>query len=563
MKQAECKDKCLEENQSTEEKYTENQKIAQEISASIEKINLEYPTIPSSEEHNPIETSKHPGSQETREEEKTTDQVPPTHEDKPTEQGTFTEKDIKIVDIPAIKIEETSSKNTEDTPAKTIEGIPAKKIEDSPLILASTSKQVLPPDTQENISQATKRTKEETEEISPIEQTPFLSPLPVFFMICLSFLSITNIFNSHKSFLLAKDALYQSPSFHEVFEEEFIHNINGKFNYIHINGAFSRMMKNVELNNMVRLENGYLVAFGDSIPEKTMKEMSENMILFQQYLEERDIPFTFILAPHQLPTDDEEMIPTGYENFGVANEKADDFLSYFTDSSLDILDLRERIQEAGINHYDLFPRTDLHWNTDGGFWAHKEIVSQVDNLLDTEYLIEEYTNRDSYQRFYHPLIWLGARGQRTGMFFAGLDDIIVLLPNFDTDILCVADSISHSVRGDFETALYNENAMTPSDPPYYDSGVIYNIYLQGNLVDYYKIINYQTENELKVLMLRDSCSLNVAPFLSLHWNELHLYDLRYGSISAFLDLIDKIQPDIVLQMVSVDGLNDIRFFQYS
>lgn len=81
------------------------------------------------------------------------------------------------------------------------------------------------------------------------------------------------------------------------------------------------------------------------------------------------------------------------------------------------------------------------------------------------------------------------------------------------------------------------------------------IYFTSNS-EYKKLENLKVTNDIKVLIINNSFSLTLAPFLALHFKEVHMYDLRTrfgGSAEGVIQKSNEIQPDIVLQVQELDS----------
>lgn len=77
----------------------------------------------------------------------------------------------------------------------------------------------------------------------------------------------------------------------------------------------------------------------------------------------------------------------------------------------------------------------------------------------------------------------------------------------------------------------------------------------GNLI----IKNKKIDNDIKILMVKDSYALPVAAFLSTCVSELHMVDLRDTPTVKLNDYINEHDFDAVVVMYNTEVFNDIMF----
>lgn len=363
------------------------------------------------------------------------------------------------------------------------------------------------------------------------------SPLAVFFVCILFFIFVLNLSALFRSVNSAKEKSLteDGSSFTENFETNYMENFVGRETYVGLNGALAKPLEQVELNEVIKLHNGYLTLLGDEVIDEDLTLFADNMLEFEDYLADLGVPFAYVQAPYKLASDDDMMLPNGYTTF--YNQNADNFLEKIRERGITTLDLRDKIQDEGLNHYDLFFRTDHHWSVYGGFWSHKHVANLVDSLLGEKHFVEEYYDLEKYDTNVYKNFWLGSLGKRTGEFFGGLDDLPVITPTFETDIRVVMEEEGWDSRGSFAEAFLNAEKLE-SNP--------YGVYLTSDLET--NITNYGVDNDTSVFVLKDSFALVMAPFLSLYYNNVYLYDLRLDTCTPenLVAALEEVDPDVVL-----------------
>lgn len=380
--------------------------------------------------------------------------------------------------------------------------------------------------------------------------------LPITFCLTIMFIGIINIQNLKQSYTEStqkhpEDIKKSLSEIEGLYAKSFI----GKNNYININGIFSKIIGEKEINNIIKLENGYLTT-PQAVADAT--KIADNIKEFETYLNKKEIPLTYIQVPYKTPTDNDEKIPLGFNT--NANTNADNVLKQLEEKNIQTLDLRDEIQKDGLNHYDLFYKTDHHWNIYGGFWGHTKVVEHINETLGIDKINKEYTNIENYNIETIEDTFLGSRGKRTGAGFAGLDDTVIITPKFETDYsISIQSKDINNKTGNFKEVMFFEERIADESLDKYDP---YSMYLGGNY-DFVKIINNKTAtNDKKIFLIRDSFSLALVPYLSSHYSEVYLYDLREGTQADMIQKIEQVNPDIVsiIYNPSVFGVEDMMYF---
>lgn len=341
--------------------------------------------------------------------------------------------------------------------------------------------------------------------------------------------------------------------------EEAIAVLEGGFNealpkktlFVTLNGGFRRLLGERAVNERYRLDNGQLTYV---IPETDVEGIAANTAAFAQTLQTEGIPFLYVNAPFKTDEADKQL-PVGVEDY--ANENADRFLTLLRENGVDVLDLREREKTAGLDHYSLFYPTDHHWTAETGFWAFQEIAAYL-AAGDPGFAVDgRILDLSEYDRTVYPDCFLGSHGRRVGPWYAGMDDLTVITPRFETHPYIFIDDLNLLREGTFtEAFLFPEELEgSPFDHSRYD------VYLGGEY-GLMRVYNNSRAEELPVqstpkrlMVFKDSFSLVVAPFLSLGYDEVEWLDLRLLDIDV-MDYIRDFAPDAVLVLYNPGALED-------
>lgn len=318
------------------------------------------------------------------------------------------------------------------------------------------------------------------------------------------------------------------------------------------NGGIQRLLGARYLNNRYLLDNGHLTY---TIAPYDTTQVARNTAEFSRMLEERGIPLVYVNAPFKIYGKDPQL-PVGVSDH--SNENADQFVSLLRQQDVQVLDLRECIEAEGLDHYSLFYKTDHHWTAETGLWAVGKITDYLQEMEEAFAVDSRITDPSGYTHTVHKEIFLGSAGRRVGPWFAGMDDLTVIEPGFDTSLRFYSESAGVDRRGTYsQTVLFPEN-LTSSN--IFETAA-YDVYCGQNYAEL-RVRNNSREQGLavqstprRVLMFTDSFSAVLIPFLSLSYDELCFIDLRYyeGAVS---DLVEEFRPDAVLVAYNIGALEE-------
>lgn len=374
------------------------------------------------------------------------------------------------------------------------------------------------------------------EQMDGVDQV--VSPLAAVFFTTILFMFTLNLANLQSSFAEAKEEHPEdTQAAYRETESLFAENFISKETFIELNSTLAAPLEQVELNDVVKLYNGYLTTLDEEIPDEELQVLADHMVEFHEYLDEEGIPFAFVQVPHKLPSDSDVMLPSGYDTY--PNRNADAFIAKLEAEKVPVLDLRSEMLEDGLNPFDYYFKTDHHWTPLAGFWAHGKIGLFVDTLTRRSEFNDDYYDLKNYEVEEYPDFWIGSHGKRTGEAFSGMDGMALVYPDFETDMRVEMQEINWSKRGTFEHAVFNRSKLTENP---------YGVYLTSDLRT--SISNYNATNDTTILIIKDSFSLAMAPFLALHYQNVELYDLRLptSSPTELLAVIEEVEPDVVLCM---------------
>ena len=322
------------------------------------------------------------------------------------------------------------------------------------------------------------------------------------------------------------------------FETDVSSTFYKKFSFVNLNGAIRKMLGQQEMNGVIKLKNGYLTEISEICPDEEISGYVNRIKAFSDYLDHRGTALVYFSAPSTVCPFDPEL-PTGVEDY--SNINIDRLISELREAGVDTMDFREILYSDGIDQYSRMYKTDHHWTTEAGFYAYcllekyikEKTGCEVDPIISD---MENYTVT-KYEKWH-----LGSRGQRTGIYFAGIDDFTLIDPDFDINVVD-PDGHTGSIHNYFFRKEYLENRDLTSR-------YTYDSVLGGpNFLGHYK--NPNSKNNVKVMMITDSFAKAVTPYMIMQVAEVNtLYNGYVGNITP--ELIESFDPDVVIMLYYPD-----------
>lgn len=312
--------------------------------------------------------------------------------------------------------------------------------------------------------------------------------------------------------------------------------------FISLNGGFQRLMDVRYVNEIAKLDNGHIIYL---IPDNDVAPLAEKTADFGDSVKAMGIPFLYVNAPFKIDMYDKKL-PAGLEDY--SNENADRFLAVLRDRGIDVLDLRDSMREQGIDHYASFFSTDHHWTPETGLWAATQLVERLSSI-DSSFAVDEKISKlDNYDIEVYEDKLLGSSGERTGPLYAGRDDFPIITPKFETDLHFYAPVEGIERSGSYKDTLIFEEHLASDDPFYPLTYISYcgNDYALLELSNRSAIQNLEVKSTAKrIVLIKDSFSEVVIPFLALSYDEVLCLDLR-AMHCDILPIVAEFEPDAVL-----------------
>lgn len=288
-----------------------------------------------------------------------------------------------------------------------------------------------------------------------------------------------------------------------------------------------------EYNAVIKLKDGYLTSYTMSLDITHDAEAVKGL---SDFCEERGIDFMYINFPAKICKSEDKEI-SGVLDF--TNQNADKLLDMLKEAGVKNYDFRKNLHEAGMKHHESFYVTDHHWKTETGLWAAGEILKILRDdwgwNVKPEILSPEKFDYVIYRDWF-----LGSQGKKMTLARTHPEDFTMIYPKFETRLHIKIPAVGVNVSGDF-IGFYNMEQLKERD--HYKLSA-YHAYSYG---DQALIIsdNEFSSNTKRLLVIHDSFSDCVIPFLSLGVRHLDAIDLRHftGSLKRF---VESEKPDAVI-----------------
>lgn len=337
-----------------------------------------------------------------------------------------------------------------------------------------------------------------------------------------------------------KDYNEWTPDLGSKFETDIASTFFNKFGFVNLNGAVCNALNQPCMNGVVKLNNGYLLTTLPYSSDEVLRTYADSTIRFDEYLKNRGTVLVYANTPYTSSKYDPQL-PIGINDYG--NDNCDRFLQMLKDAGVDTIDFRETMHDDGIDQYSMMYKTDHHWTTKAGLYAYGILEDYIVDKTDCD-VDERISDIQNYTVTTYKKWHLGSRGQRTGIYYAGIDDFDLIIPNFDTSIQNDAGTV-----GNMQDLMINMEPLANKD---YTSRYTYDSVLGGSIGHF---TNLDCKNDIKVLIITDSFGKAVAPYLAMGFAQIdYVYDADVSGVTP--EFIESMDPDVVIMMYYPEFLQE-------
>ena len=310
-------------------------------------------------------------------------------------------------------------------------------------------------------------------------------------------------------------------SFMREFETYLTDQFYGRDTWTAAKAVSERLLGKKENNGVYFCEGDTLISrFNQPDPQ----QLAANLGYVEQFAQNTDVPVYFSLIPGAVRVWADKL-PAGAPNADqgaiITQAQAATPSAHWCDTD-----------SAMMAHKDeyIYYRTDHHWTSLGAYYGYTALA---DALGFTPVPLDTYTKTVRSQDFY------GTIYSSSGVRWVAPDTIDTYVPD----------------EGITVTSYTYDNKGNPVEEqrPLYDTSFLqvkdkYSMFLGGN--QSLAVVRTPNTDKPKIAIIRDSYTDSLVPFLTPHFSEIHLIDLRYYKLSVTDYLVEN-QIDSALVLYSV------------
>ena len=292
-------------------------------------------------------------------------------------------------------------------------------------------------------------------------------------------------------------------------------------NWIGLESATERVLGKRENNSVYFCDKDTLITRFD---QPDSQKVTDNLTYVNNFVENVDIPVTFSLIPTQACIW-ADRLPAGAPNASqtdiLAQAQAAVPGAAWADLYTPLWEHRDE---------DIFYRTDHHWTSLGAYYGYAGLAQALGY---------EPVSLDSYTETIRSTEFYGTVFSSSGVRWVKPDTISTYVP--DTGITVTEHTYDNKGNPvEVPRSLYVESFLSVKDK--------YSMFLGGN--QSLGVVTTPNTDKPKLLIIRDSYTDSLVPFLTPHFSEIHLIDLRYYKLSI-QDYIEQNGIDQALVLYSV------------
>ena len=317
-----------------------------------------------------------------------------------------------------------------------------------------------------------------------------------------------------------------SGKFGKEFETFFADHFPARKFWVGANAYATLYEGNNGANGVYNCGDGYLI--NTPVPEDN--QIKNNLEILTDFKTDvGNVPMTAMFVPSTgyIANDVLPLIHMTYRD----DEYFDTISSTLKNGGIDFIDLRETFKSEYKNGRQLYYKTDHHWTTAGAYVGYKQLCERL-NLTPAA---ESSFDIEKHDGFY------GTTYSKSGFWFTPPDTVEVWKNPNNTP-----DKISITIRDGLDEK--KQDSMFFYDHDKADDK--YPIFIDGNHA-YTEITNKNAKGGT-IVVIKDSFSHCMAPFLAENYSKVILVDMRYNTLDITA-LVQQEKPEQVLVLYGIDN----------
>lgn len=288
-------------------------------------------------------------------------------------------------------------------------------------------------------------------------------------------------------------------------------------------------------NNIIKLSNIY-------------ERIDINKVIkFSNSLMTKNKNFTYIIVPEKSYFFLNQINKYNYFSYLSYNSR-----TKLKMNSVDYVDSYEILNQSNILPSKLFYKTDTHWTLETGLYFTKKLTEHINETyslnIDSKKLDVKNYKQKTFKNSYRGAFSIyNNKNQK--------DDFIYYIPEFDTNF--TVENKKGKRIGNINEVIYDINKIENKN----DHNTSRYCRIPGGTSNYVKIINNNSDNNIKLLFIGNSYIKSIVPFISPLVEETVIIDIRsnVGNYNESIQgLINTYNPDLVLQLTEIDSENDYK-----
>lgn len=317
-----------------------------------------------------------------------------------------------------------------------------------------------------------------------------------------------------------------SGEFGSEFETFFADRFPQRNTWVGINAYTTLAEGNNGASGVYNCKNGYLI----NKPVSTDNNLDKNVGAVVDFAKTIDAPTTVMLVPSTGYIAD-DVLPTFHDKYND-DEDISKISSTLSKDKIGFVDLRERFKSEYKNGSQLYYKTDHHWTTKGAYTGYQELCK----ALGVTPIDDSTLKKDSYPDFY------GTTYSSSGFWLTPPDNIEIWSNPKNSD-KNISVKITEGANVKTSGSMYFTDHLKEDDK--------YPVFIDGNHA-LTEITNTNAKNGT-ILLIKDSFSHSLAPFLAENYSKVVLVDLRYYKESVS-QLVSTYNPEQVVVLYGIDNL---------
>lgn len=317
-----------------------------------------------------------------------------------------------------------------------------------------------------------------------------------------------------------------SGDFGSEFETFFADRFPQRNTWVGLNAYTALAEGNNGASGVYNCKNGYLI----NKPVSTENNLDKNIGAVADFAKSIDTPTTVMLVPSTGYIVD-DVLPTFHDKYND-DEDISKISSTLSKDKIGFVDLREPFKSEYKNGSQLYYKTDHHWTTKGAYTGYQELCK----VLGITPIDDSTLKKDSYPDFY------GTTYSSSGFWLTPSDNIEIWNNPKNSD-RNISVKITEGANIKTSGSMYFTDHLKEDDK--------YPVFIDGNHA-LTEITNTNAKNGT-ILLIKDSFSHSLAPFLAENYSKVVLVDLRYYKESVS-DLVTTYNPEQVVVLYGIDNL---------